>query len=104
MELQAPKTHPEPERNTDFLEKIILPSDTTAERFYLLIIRIRYRFLAVFFCPFLEVAIVRIFFDDFVHDSKDIFVALLMAAAEFLTAFGNLISENIRSSLKMRYC
>lgn len=77
MERQAPETHLEPEGNTDSLEKIVLPSDTTAERFYLLIIRIRYSLLAVFFCPFLEVAIVRIFFDDFVHDGKDIFVALL---------------------------
>ena len=34
MELQAPETHPEPEGNSDSLEKIILPSDTTDERFY----------------------------------------------------------------------
>ena len=53
------------------------PWETLMKRFSLLIIRIRYSFLAVFFCPFLEVAIVRIFFDDFVHDSQDIFIALL---------------------------
>lgn len=51
-----------------------------------------------------KIAIICIFFNDFIDDSHHIFISFCTAAAELFTEFGNSTSENIRSSLNTRYC
>lgn len=52
--------------------------------FHLFIICIGYSFLAVFFCPFLEVAIICVFFNHFINHSQHIFISLLYGSSRVL--------------------